>query len=243
MTKAEARKIHAHFEASNRISYLLPVCIAALVFALGFSAADTIAMLGASMAFVATVTAVSTDMMSRRIPNGLSLLALLSAPVWWFAASLGSDLPVQSGDGVVWSIFATIYGVDGSGSILPAFGKITYPMRIGLDMAMLVVVFVPLYLSFALGLGFGGGDVKLMAGLSMFLGWPLGLDFFFLTFLVGGIFSVGVILGRKFSQQAIRLGWDSARLREWAAMREFPFAPPIGIAAIICFAIKLQGLN
>jgi len=165
------------------------------------------------------MAAVSTDMMSRRIPNGLSLLALASGPVWWASFFLGADLPGLAGEGVVWSLLAPIYGLEGAGAVLPAFAGITYPLRIALDMAMLVVVFIPLYLSFALG-----------------------LDFFLLTFIIGGIFSVGVIVGRKFSQMAVRMGREHAMLKEWSVLHEFPFAPAIGIAAIFCFAIKLQGL-
>jgi len=243
MTKAEARRIHAHFEASTRLAVVIPFGIFFFALIAGFDLGTSTAIFGAALAFVATMAAVSTDMMSRRIPNGLSLLALASGPVWWASFFLGADLPGLAGEGVVWSLLAPIYGLEGAGAVLPAFAGITYPLRIALDMAMLVVVFIPLYLSFALGLGFGGGDVKLMAALSLFLGWPLGLDFFLLTFIIGGIFSVGVIVGRKFSQMAVRMGREHAMLKEWSVLHEFPFAPAIGIAAIFCFAIKLQGLN
>lgn len=243
MNKTQARRIHAHFEASTRIAVILPPSLLALALALGLPLADAMAVFAASLAFVATMAAVSTDMMSRRIPNSLSLVALAAGPAWWGAAGLGSQLPDLSGDGLVWSILAPIYGLEGQGALLPAFSNIAYPVRIGLDLAMLGVVFVPLYLSFRLGLGFGGGDVKLMAGLSLFFGWPLGLDFFFLTFLVGGLFSIGVITGRIFAKTAIRFGRTGDAVMRWSRLREFPFAPPIAIAAIACLAIKLQGLN
>lgn len=243
MNKTQARRIHSHFEANTRIAVILPPSVFILAVALGLSISDALAVLAASMALVATMTALSTDMMSKRIPNSLSLVALAAGPVWWTAAGLGSQLPGLSGDGVVWSLLSPIYGIDGEGAVLPAFSGIDYPVRIGLDVAMLVVVFVPLYLSFRLGLGFGGGDVKLMAGLSLFFGWPLGLDFFFLTFLLGGVFSLGVILGRISAKTAIRFGRTNEALMRWSKMREFPFAPPIALAAIVCLAIKLQGLN
>ena len=243
MNKAEARRIHAHFDASNRLAVVMPPAMFGLFVAMGVPLAYAVALLGASMAFVAMVFAVSTDMMSRRIPNGLSLLALAAAPVWWSGYLLGSTLPEMAGSGVAWTIMAPLYGQNGSGAILPALSGIGYPARMVLDLAMMVAVFIPLFASFVLGLGFGGGDVKLMTALSLFFGWPLGMDFFFLTFIIGGIFSVFVITGRIFSRGAISVGMKNAVFREWSGMREFPFAPAIGIAAVICFAIKLQGLN
>ncbi len=64
------------------------------------------------------------------------------------------------------------------GAVLPLFDSIQYPQRIVLDEAMMVVVFIPLFLSFIFGMGFGGGDVKLMTAAALFFGWPLGMDFF-----------------------------------------------------------------
>lgn len=241
MNKTEARRIHAHFEASTRMSLFVPPSIFALALAMGASIGDAVAFLAVSLALMALMGAVSTDTMSRRIPNGLSAIALASGPIWWLSVLLGSSLPGLSGDGVIWTLLAPIYGLDGHGSVLPAMSGIEYPTRIALDLAMLGI-FIPLYFSFVMGFGFGGGDVKLMTALAPFLGWPLGVDFFFLTFLIGGVFSVVVILGRKSSQYAIRLGWENDMTKEWSTLREFPFAPPIAIAAIICMSIKLQGL-
>ena len=242
MNRTEARRIHAHFAASTRLAIMIPLGAFALATASGVPLADAVALLAAAMAFTATVAAFSTDMMSRRIPNGLSLVALGSGPVWWLAMMAGSGLPGLSGDGVAWSVIAPIYGVDGSGSVLPALLSVSYPARIGLDLVMFVVVLVPLYMSFALGLGFGGGDVKLMAALAPFFGWPLGFDFFLLTFIFGGVISVPVILGRIFARGALRMGASGPVARKWAEMREFPFAPAIAVAAMICLSTKLEGL-
>ena len=243
MTKNEARRIHAHFEASTRMAMVLPAMVFLALMVLNWEFADALAVFAASVAFCGMGAAIAVDTISKRIPNPLNLLIFCSVPVWWGALFLGSDIPAEIHDGVVMSIMSYVYGYDLSGAVLPLFEGLQYPKRILLDEAMMVVVMVPLFLSFALGLGFGGGDVKLMASLSMFFGWPLGMDFFFLTFLVGGIFSVVVILGRISSKYVIKHGRETAALRKMADTREFPFAPAIGIAAVICFAIKLQGLN
>lgn len=243
MTKAEARKIHAHFEAAARLTFLVPVAMFFTALCMQWPLGDALAVLGASLAFTGTMAAVSVDTISKRIPNGLSLAVLLSAPIWWAAFFMGSDIPATPADGVMMTLMGKIYHVDISGGVLPFLGQFEYPRRILLDLAMMLIAFFPLYLSFAMGLGFGGGDVKLMTAASLFFGWPLGLDFFFLTFVIGGFFSVGVILGRIFSRMAIRLGVEAPKVRKMSQMREYPFAPVIGVAAIICFAIKYQGLN
>lgn len=244
MTKTEARRIHAHFSGAARLASLFPVAVLLQAILMGLSPAESLAWAAWAMAFAGLVAAVSTDMLARRIPNEISLLVFVSGIVWWASWAAGATLPAAAGTGVIWDVIAPLYGVDAGGSVLPAFDGITYPGRAALDVAALLVTFVPLYLSFALGLGFGGGDVKLMAGLILFLGWPLGFDFFLLTFIVGGFFSVGAILGRMCGSVAVRAGAQHPRW-EWMRdnLREFPFAPPIAIAAMICFAIKLQGLN
>jgi len=242
MTKNEARRIHAHFEASTRMAIVLPGMVFLALLSLGWSLADAMALAAYAIAFCGMGAAIAVDTISKRIPNPLNLLIFGAVPLWWAALFFGSDIPANIQDGVVMDLMGRFYGLKISGSVLPLFGEISYPRRILLDQAMMVVVLVPLFLSFALGLGFGGGDVKLMASLSLFFGWPLGMDFFFLSFLVGGFFSLAVILGRISSGYAIKAGLESRRLEKMARVREFPFAPAIGIAATICFAIKLQGL-
>lgn len=243
MPKSEARKLHAHFDAAGRLGWIIPVFAFATFLAMGWSFPDSVALLGAAIAFVGIAVAISVDTMSKRIPNNLSLTVLASGPIWWLGYALGSPLPALPVDGIVMDMMGTLYGVSVSGAVLPMFDTVSYPMRIGLDLAMMVVVFVPLYFSWSMGLGFGGGDVKLMTAAAPFFGWPLGMDFFFLTFLIGGVLSVCVILGRMFSRAALKAGVKSERLATLSTLREFPFAPAIGAAAIVCFAIKLQGLN
>jgi Flp pilus assembly protein protease CpaA len=244
MKKSEARSIHAHFDAAARLTVVLPVMAMMTVVAMGWGFADSLALFAAALCFTGVVTAVSVDTISKRIPNSLSLAVFLSGPIWWVAMTAGSDITKVIADGVVMNVMGKVYGIENlDGAVIPLLGGVEYPLRILLDMAMMVLVFIPLLLSFALGMGFGGGDVKLMTGASLFFGWPLAMDFFFLSFLIGGIFSVVVILGRISSKYAIRSGVESERLLKMSKVREFAFAPAIGIAAVICFAIKLQGFN
>ena len=243
MPKSEARKLHAHFDAAGRLALIIPVFVFATLLAMGWSFADSVALFGAALAFTGIVVAVSVDTISKRIPNNLSLTVLASAQIWWLGYALGSPLPMTPADGVVMDMMGALYGVSVSGAVLPMLDGVSYPLRILLDLAMMLVVFVPLYLSWSMGLGFGGGDVKLMTAAAPFFGWPLGMDFFFLTFLFGGVLSVCVILGRMFSRAALKAGVKSERLATLSTLREFPFAPAIGAAAVVCFAIKLQGLN
>lgn len=243
MNKIKARRIHAHFEASTRMAIVLPVMLFMALIVLEWTYADALAVFAAAVAFCGMGAAIAVDTISKRIPNPLNLLVFCAVPVWWASYFLGSDIPAQIQDGAFMDIMGRLYGYDMSGAFLPLFEGISYPKRILLDEAMMFVVLVPLFLSFALGLGFGGGDVKLMASLSLFFGWPIGMDFFFITFLIGGIFSVAVVLGRISSKYAIKAGLETEKLIKMSNTREFPFAPAIGIAAVFCFAIKLQGLN
>lgn len=241
MTRLEALKIHAYHEAAGKITALMAGTIAALCITVGRSLPDTIAIAAAALAFGALMSAISTDMMSKRIPNNLSLLLLLSSPIWWAAQGLGSEIPAGAGTGVVRDTIGVILPGQGTGSILPDF-SLSFPWLIALDAAVMLVVFAPLFLSFRYGLGFGGGDVKLITAGSLFFGWPLGFDFLAMTFIVGGVFSIGVIFGRISCRIAMKIGRATPAMIKFSKMREFPYAPAIGIAAIYCFSVKLEGL-
>lgn len=62
-----------------------------------------------------------------------------------------------------------------------------------------LAVFFPI---FALG-GLGGGDVKLMAALGAWVGWPAVLLVALYTALAGGVLAVGVALARGYLRQAL----------------------------------------
>ncbi len=62
-----------------------------------------------------------------------------------------------------------------------------------------LLVFFPI---FALG-GLGGGDVKLMAALGAWLGWPAVLSLALFTALSGGVLAVVVALSHGYLRQAL----------------------------------------
>lgn len=242
MTRLQAIKIHAYHAAAFKLTLYFTAAVAALVLALGVSGPDVLALCAVALAFFAIMASVSTDMMSKRIPNPLSLTLLAAAPLWWIAQAMSSGIAAGASPGVLRDMLGLV-GLDvGTSPLLPplAFG---FPVSIATAIAMMVVVFIPLFLSFRLGLGFGGGDVKLITAGSLFFGWPLGFDFLAASFLVGGVFSAFVILGRNFCRLALRMGVKADRVRRFAALREFPYAPAIAVAGIFCLAAMLEGLH
>jgi prepilin peptidase CpaA len=62
-----------------------------------------------------------------------------------------------------------------------------------------LAVFFPI---FALG-GLGGGDVKLMAAIGAWMGWPAILSVALYTALAGGVLAVGVALARGYLGEAL----------------------------------------
>ena len=72
-------------------------------------------------------------------------------------------------------------------------GTVWYEHLIGL-----VVVSVPmLVLALIVPGGFGGGDIKMMAGCGLFLGWKNALFSFFTAAVIGGVFAIGLIIRGK----------------------------------------------
>jgi len=82
-------------------------------------------------------------------------------------------------------------------SVLP--GGAGWATSLG-GMAAGLAVFFPF---FALG-GLGGGDVKLMAALGAWVGWPAVLSLALYTALAGGVVAFGVALARGYLRQALR---------------------------------------
>lgn len=240
MNRMRAMKIHAFHDAAASLTIYFTATFFALVLALRTPLGDAVAMTAAALAFFAIMASVATDMMSKRIPDKLSLLLLASAPVWWLGAALGADLGTQN-TGIARDLLSWVSPVYGTGPLIGPL-SIPYVPSIIMDVLGMIVVFIPLFLSFKFQLGFGGGDVKLITAGSLFFGWSLGFDFLVVSFLIGGIFSSLIILGRSFFRIALRCGVDTDRVRRIAKFREFPYAPAIAVSAILCLACKLEGL-
>ncbi len=95
-----------------------------------------------------------------------------------------------------------------------------------------------LFLAFMMG-GMGGGDVKLMAAVGAFLGWPGTLHAVFYSFLVAAVIGlVGAVRTGRLGQLLRRIGWavrlmrlPGARLDE--AAPEETLRVPFGLAVCI----------
>lgn len=240
MTRQRAMRIHAFHDASAALTAYLTIAAGALALVMVRDIGQALLITAGSLAFVAIMASVATDMMSKRIPNSLSLMLLAAAPVWWIGQALGGDTGAGS-TGVARTLMSHIDEIYGQGALLPGFG-VAFPFSIPIDIAGMVIVFIPLLLSFRFGLGFGGGDVKLITAGALFFGWPLGFDFLAVSFIFGGIFSVFIIMGRMFCRVAVKCGAKSDRVHRLAQLREFPYAPAIAISGILCLANKLEGL-
>jgi prepilin peptidase CpaA len=67
----------------------------------------------------------------------------------------------------------------------------------------LITAFLPAAALFAAG-SVGGGDVKLLAAMGAVVGYPLILDVLFYTILVGAAISLGIIIWKGRSSEAVR---------------------------------------
>jgi prepilin peptidase CpaA len=74
---------------------------------------------------------------------------------------------------------------------------------------------------FALG-GMGGGDVKLMAAVGAWLGWPAIVGAVLAVAIAGGAIALGVALAHGYAGQAVRNIWRLLRLWAVAGIRPDP---------------------
>lgn len=93
-------------------------------------------------------------------------------------------------------------------------------------LAVLVVGFA----LFAAGL-FGAGDGKLLAAISLWVGWPLLIPYLVFVVLAGGVLSLGLIVFRRFPLYAgfVATSWIG---RLHARKKDVPYAVAIGITTL-----------
>jgi Flp pilus assembly protein protease CpaA len=237
--RVKVLQIHAFHSAAFWLSLLTPFFFAPIVFMLTGSLSSTLAAAGGSLAFAVLLSGTVTDLMSMRIPNPLTALSFLPAFLWWSAIALGFEAPTPVGFGR--DFYAPILVGMESGSLVPEVWTGTLFKDIVMSFAGMILVFIPLLLSFIFG-AMGGGDAKFMPPLALFFGWSLGFDFLFLTFLFGGLFAIPMILLRTVCRfMAQREGAHKEVIRI-ARMKTFAYAPAIAVAGIICLAAKWQGI-
>jgi prepilin peptidase CpaA len=113
-------------------------------------------------------------------------------------------------------------------------GYLALAVGVGLPLASVAIDlscgFAVLVLTFALfSRGWiGGGDAKLAAATALWLGWALILDYSLIASVLGGVLTVGLILGRR-----THLPSWAARL-DWVARLHHPESGvPYGIALAI----------
>lgn len=86
------------------------------------------------------------------------------------------------------------------GSLLFLYPVAVYvsPQPIAWEMALagMAIVFLAGSVIFALRV-MGGGDIKLITVLALWVGWKGLLDFIFLFAIIGGVFSIFVLIGRR----------------------------------------------
>jgi prepilin peptidase CpaA len=81
-----------------------------------------------------------------------------------------------------------------------------------------LAVFFPF---FALG-GMGGGDVKLMAAVGAWLGWPSILAAALAVAVAGGVLAIAVALAHGYLRQALRNIWSLLRMWTLTGIRHEP---------------------
>jgi Flp pilus assembly protein protease CpaA len=240
MPRDRARRIHAFHDAAFWLSVATPVFVWPLAWVMGAGLVGSLAAAAASLVLAALIACTVTDLMSMRIPDGISALPIAAAALWWLALALG--FPPPDGAGVGRSVYAVVLPHVGSGALIPHVWTGTLWQDILMSFAGALLVGLPFLGSYMLG-AMGGGDVKFVPPFALFLGWSLAFDFLFLTFLFGGVFAGGMI-GVRWVVRA----WTArcpGRYPEWerlAKMRQFAYAPAIAAAGVVCLAAKWEGL-
>lgn len=141
MTRQRAMRIHAFHDASAALTAYLTLAAAALALVMSKDIGQTLLLAAGVLAFTAIMASVATDMMSKRIPNSLSLMLLAAAPLWWAGLVLGGD-PGSGSNGIARTLMSNIDEVYGQGALLPGF-NVSFPLSIPVDIAGMVVVFIP----------------------------------------------------------------------------------------------------
>lgn len=102
-------------------------------------------------------------------------------------------------------------------------------------LAVAVVIF-GVAVAFFLARWMGGGDVKLLTAVALWMGPEHGAPFTFLMAVLGGLLASGLLLINRYGDSIVRPVRDLAafqRLEELARSGECPYGVAIGIAALV----------
>jgi prepilin peptidase CpaA len=119
-------------------------------------------------------------------------------------------------------------------AFFPAALAVGLPLQlVGLHGLVAVVALVVGMGLFALRI-LGGGDVKLMAGVCLWLGPSASLEFVMWTAILGGLFSVALIFARKTLAPfaGVAPGWVGNLLEEKG---DIPYGVAIAVGALLAF--------
>lgn len=157
------------------------------------------------------------DLRKHMIPNVLvvSLIALWVATVWF--------IPCGTEPGSIGAAFADVTGSAMTAVVLDGFAG---GLAVGGGMLLLTLLFEARTGHHS----FGGGDIKLLFAVSLFLGLPAAL-----TMLL--IACVALVLLALLVRLISPYGWAGSEVEEPFVRLALPFAPSIALATGLCFAL------
>jgi prepilin peptidase CpaA len=86
----------------------------------------------------------------------------------------------------------------------------------------------------------GGGDVKLLAGVSLWFGWDMLADYLLIVGLIGGVFGGALLLTRRYAVagEPYLYRWGLSLPRVLRRGEAIPYGLAIGAAALVLMAMS-----
>ena len=239
MTRSDVLKIHGFFDAASIIPSAISVHLLALLFVSGVPIHKA-CVLSAGIYMLALMwSAVSTDMLARRIPNAISAQMIVASVILWVGMS-GDSFLVNPTGGVLNPLLGKILGQSGNGAYFP-YLDLELRWHIGVSILTMFGTF-GFYYVFYRFFAMGGGDVKLMTGAALFFGWPMTGDFVLLTIVAGGLWSVFVWISKFIFKSGVTFGLSKTVIEKFTLKRHVPYAPGIAVAATLCVIRLFEGM-
>ena len=154
---------------------------------------------------------------------------IVGAP-WWLVAILAAALLAAAVEDVLRLRISNITCLAVFGAALVAMGIHGLSTSLWQNWAIFIAILVLGTPAFAAG-WFGGGDVKLLAAIGLWLDLQAVVGLIAAVFIVGGIVALLYIIGRRFTRSA-----DGTKSRD----RRVPYGLAIAAGAIFIFATQLS---